>query len=725
MSKLFTELKRRNVFKAAIAYIIAGWLIMQVVDVMFPALLLPDWTTTFVAALVLIGFPIALILAWAFEMTPDGIKREKEVDRSKSITNKTGRKIDFMIIGLLSLGVVYLVINYVIAPDAGRTTGREVIAKSVAVLPFANLSNNEENAPFAAGIHDDLLTRLSKIHELKVISRTSVLRYEDTDKSIPEIALELGVATVVEGGVQRAGNRVRINAQLIDADTDEHLWAETYDRELSTENIFSIQSEIAEAISAALAATLTPQEALQINAVLTENLEAYDLYLLGQQYVTRGSYEALRQAAVSFQRAADLDPNFAEAWVGVALANIRLNRTGALRDDELRDKAQPALSRALALNDTLAEAHAMMGAMESELGADPVTIENAFRRALELDPNSAESLTRYGIYLSQVANRPRDALPVFEKAVALDPMSQPTLYQTAGVQRVLGRFDEALQTYARIREISPGSPGGYYGAAAVYNWTGRVRESAYLYERAVEIDPNDPELIGALGLYWLDLGDAEKAEYWIDRAAVVDPNASISNSSRVGLYLYRGQDAEALALSRKMLESDVELRWGAESVFLRTARDHARETGEYEDILGWYEQYKPGLFADPIKHDFWSIGDAVDLAWLYQQMGESERAEVLARSVIGYENDMRSRGFSVSALPGGTAGALVVLGDYAGALANLREGVDSGWRWLWWWQMANEVYDPIRDEPDFQAMMSELEADMAAQRARPPEIDES
>ena len=169
MSNLFTELKRRNVFKAAIAYVIAGWLIMQVVDVMFPALKLPEWTATFVAALVLLGFPLALIFAWAFEMTPEGIKREHEVDRSKSITDKTGRKIDFGIIGLLSIAIIYLVINYVIAPDAGRSTGREVLAKSVAVLPFANLSNEQENAPFAAGIHDDLLTRLSKIHELKVI----------------------------------------------------------------------------------------------------------------------------------------------------------------------------------------------------------------------------------------------------------------------------------------------------------------------------------------------------------------------------------------------------------------------------------------------------------------------------------------------------------------------------------------------------------------------------
>jgi len=725
MSNLFTELKRRNVFKAAIAYIIAGWLIMQVVDVMFPALKLPEWTTTFVAALVLLGFPLALIFAWAFEMTPEGIKREKEVDRSKSITDRTGRKIDFGIIGLLSIAIIYLVINYVIAPDAGRSTGREVLAKSVAVLPFANLSNAEENAPFAAGIHDDLLTRLSKIHELKVISRTSVLRYEDTDKSIPEIALELGVATVVEGGVQRAGDRVRINAQLIDADTDEHLWAETYDRELNTENIFAIQSEIAEAISTALAATLTPEEQVQVNAAPTENLEAYDAYLLGQENVRRGTYEALRQAAEHFEQAAKLDPEFAEAWMGIAWANIRLNRTGALRDDELRDKAQPALSRALALNDTLAEAHAMKGAMEAELGADPVTVENAFRRALELDPNSARSLTRFGIYLNQVAIRPRDALPILEKAIALDPMSQPALYQIAGVQRVLGRLDEALRTYARIREVSPGSPGGYYGAAAVYNWNGQVRESAYLYERAIEIDPNDPELMGALGLYWLDLGDPEKAEYWIDRAAAVDPDAPLSNSSRVLLELYRGNSAEAVAMSHKMLEGDLELRWGAETAFLRTARDHALETGEYAGILRWYEQYKPGLFADPIQHDYWSTVDAVDLAYLYQQIGEPERAAVLARSVLEFEDDMRSRGFYILALPGGAAGALMILGDETRALAQLRDNVDAGARYTWWWQFENRVFDPIRDTPEFQAMLTEIEVDMAAQLARDSQINEN
>jgi tetratricopeptide (TPR) repeat protein len=252
-----------------------------------------------------------------------------------------------------------------------------------------------------------------------------------------------------------------------------------------------------------------------------------------------------------------------------------------------------------------------------------------------------------------------------------------------------------------------------------------VRESAEWYERAIGIDPNDPELSGSLGVYWLDLGDPEKAEYWIDRAAAVDPNASISNSSRVGLQLYRGDVPEALALSHKMLAGNLELRWGAETLFLRTARDHALETGEYEDILGWYEQYKHGLFAEPIKPDYWNTADAVDLAYLYQQIGEPERAAELARYVIDFEEDLRSRGYFVGAMRGGTSGALVILGDEAGALVKLREGVDAGRRYLWWWEMGNRVFDPIREEPDFQAMLAEIEADMAAQRVRPPQIDET
>ncbi len=248
MAGLFAELKRRNVFRVGLAYAIVAWLLVEVASVVLPTFKAPEWVMQVFTFLVILGFPLALIFAWAFELTPEGIKREAEVDRAESITHVTGRKLDFAIIGLLVIAVVYFAVDKFVLQ--GETEQASVVReKSIAVLPFENLSQDATNEPFTIGIHDDILTQISKISALKVISRTSVMEYSDTTKNLKTIGAELGVATVLEGGVQRAGDRVRINVQLIDAATDEHLWADTYDRRLTAANIFAIQTEIATAIA--------------------------------------------------------------------------------------------------------------------------------------------------------------------------------------------------------------------------------------------------------------------------------------------------------------------------------------------------------------------------------------------------------------------------------------------------------------------------------------------
>ena len=265
MAPVWAELKRRNVVRVAVAYAIVGWLLIEVSSTVFPLVQLPDWTVTFVTMLVLLGYPLALILAWAYELTPEGIKSTKSVEPVESITHATGRKLDFIIIGVMGLAIMFLLIdNYLLVveevPAIVSTPTETPIEdgpapsfipdrKSVAVLPFANRSNDANDAFFVDGIHDDILTHIAKISSLKVISRTSVMGYRDTTKNVKTIGEELGVATLLEGGVQRAGDSVRINVQLIDANTDEHLWAETYDRVLTTQNIFAIQTEIGIAIS--------------------------------------------------------------------------------------------------------------------------------------------------------------------------------------------------------------------------------------------------------------------------------------------------------------------------------------------------------------------------------------------------------------------------------------------------------------------------------------------
>ena len=294
MTSVWRELSRRNVFKVAVAYGIVAWLLVQIIVSVEAPLNLPDWTDTLIIILLAVGFVVALLLAWAYELTPEGVKKTKSVPLAESISRVTGRKLDFAIIGLLLLAVGFMFVdNYVLeepaetpaaaavqepaAPDQAAAVADRL---SIAALPFENESAAEENAEFFAnGIHDEVLIRLAKIGALKVMSRTSVMEYRETNKSMREIGEELGVATLLEGRVQRAGDMVRINVALIDAATDENIWAEIYNRELTAENIFAIQAEMAISIAAALEQTLSPEQTAQLNERPTESTRAYEVCL--------------------------------------------------------------------------------------------------------------------------------------------------------------------------------------------------------------------------------------------------------------------------------------------------------------------------------------------------------------------------------------------------------------------------------------------------------------
>ncbi len=353
----FEELKRRNVFRVGIAYLVGAWLLIQLTDILLDNIGAPAWVLQTMLVALGVGFFITLFFAWAFEMTPEGVKREKDIDRSQSITPQTGKKLNGTILVLMALVISYLLFDkfsdaeigskpFSQAPaaqvidvgneksDPAPNESKAVITRqSIAVLPFDNRSRNADDEFFVEGIHDDLLTNLARIGSLKVISRTSVMRYKDTEIPIPDIAAELGVATIMEGAVQRSGSTVRINVQLIDAKTDEHLWAEIYDRKLNAENLFSIQSEISEAIAAALEATLSPEEQQRINTTPTQNMAAYDAYLRGRQLMASRDSAKLKLATEAFTEAVELDPQFALAWVNLADSTLLLADYGTLSND--------------------------------------------------------------------------------------------------------------------------------------------------------------------------------------------------------------------------------------------------------------------------------------------------------------------------------------------------------------------------------------------------------
>src|SRR5437764_2343983 len=311
----FGELKRRDVYTVAFSYAVVAWLLIQSSTQVFPFFEIPNWAVRLVVLLLVIGFPVALILAWAFEITPEGIKRAEDVDLSQSITRRTGRKLDFLIIGVLLLVIAVFAYQRF---GPGQKVAVATSEKSIAVLPFENLSEEKANAFFTEGVQDEILTHLARIADLKVISRTSVMQYKSgAPRNLREIGQQLGVARVIEGSVQRAGNRVRVNAQLLDARNDAHLWAQSYDRDLA--DVFAIQSEIAKAIADQLHAKLSPNEKKAIEQPPTTDLAAFDLYSRAKSLVLTAGFSAtsepdLRKAIELLDEAVKRDPSFFDAY---------------------------------------------------------------------------------------------------------------------------------------------------------------------------------------------------------------------------------------------------------------------------------------------------------------------------------------------------------------------------------------------------------------------------
>ena len=398
---IFQELKRRNVFRVGFAYVVTSWLLLQFADIVLENIAAPNWVIQVFMLALGLGFPIALFLAWAYELTPEGLKKEKDVDRSHSITSQTGRRLDFIVIGLLAIGLGIFVFLYFSGPD--RSGADDGIVSSgrpaIAVLPFTSRSADPDNVFFADGIHDDLLTMLANIGSIKVISRTSVMQYRDTKKNMREIGEELGVNTILEGAVQKAGNNVRINVQLIDTNVDQHLWAQTYDRQLTTNNIFAIQSEISAAIASALQTSLTPAEQARLDSVPTENLEAYNLYLAGRNNIYSRRLDNLQQARQQFERAIGLDPNYAKAYSGLSdSVMLILSNHNAISTDEAFPISESALDKAVALDTSDADIYASVGLYKMELWenqadkADRDAAHEAFERALAINPNHVQAL---------------------------------------------------------------------------------------------------------------------------------------------------------------------------------------------------------------------------------------------------------------------------------------------------------------------------------------------
>jgi TolB-like protein len=414
----FAELKRRNVYKVAIAYAVVTWLLIQIATQTFPFFEIPNWAVRLVVLLLIIGFPVALILAWAFELTPEGIKRTESAEAEH--LPRLFRKRAWIYVVIIAGALVIALFFFGRHPTSKPSEAMGLPAKSIAVLPFENLSRDPDNAYFAEGMQDEILARLSKIADLKVISRTSTQKYKSAPDNLREIAKQLGVANILEGSVQRAGDQVRVNVQLINALNDAHLWSDIYDRKLT--DIFAVESDIAKAIADTLQAKLTGAEKQMIAAQPTSDTAAYELYLKGRLLWSRRGGDNIRQAIVFYEQAIERDPNYALAYAGLAEAYVTLPFYASTAPREAFAKAKTAALKALQLDDKLAAAHAGLAFVLCTRDVDIAGSISEFQRAIALNSNYATAHQWYGYCPLTASARFDQAIAEAKRSIDLDPL---------------------------------------------------------------------------------------------------------------------------------------------------------------------------------------------------------------------------------------------------------------------------------------------------------------
>jgi TolB-like protein/tetratricopeptide (TPR) repeat protein len=454
-TKFVTELKRRNVYRAAIAYGVVAWFLTQLTTQVFPFFEIPNSAVRFVVIALAIGFPIAMLLSWLYELTPEGIVRTEDLDpvQARSARRATGRILDFIIIGVLLLVIAMLIVGR--GPFYGQT-GESIPQKSIAVMPFENRSEDKANAYFVEGIQDEILTRLSKIADLKVISRTSTQHYKSAPENLPEIARQLGVAHILEGSVQRSGDAVRVNVQLIKAATDSHLWGDTFDRKLT--DIFSVESEVAKVVADQLRAKLTGQEEQVIAAKPTDNPDAYDAYLRGLAYILKPGSAIpanLLGAQKYFREAVRLDPKFALGWAHLSNVDSIGYLSQSLQPTvALRDEARQAAETALTLQPNLGEALMAKGYYHYACLKDYDAAVRYFEQARQLLPNSSR-IPEALAYVTRRQGQWDRSESYFNEAERLDPLNVRLLTEHAQSYIMRRRFPEALRKLDQVLNITP------------------------------------------------------------------------------------------------------------------------------------------------------------------------------------------------------------------------------------------------------------------------------
>ncbi len=527
----FAELKRRNVIRVGVFYVVGAWLVLQVADVLFGLMGVPDWSLRFVLGILLLGFPFALILAWAFELTPEGLKREKDVDRDSSITTQTGRKLDVAILAMLALTVAVVIWDR-LTPDAAeppRVTASSESPRpavpaaadaqdlSIAVLPFVNMSGDPENEYFSDGLSEELLNVLARIEGFRVAGRTSSFAFKGKGEDLRAIGEKLDVANILEGSVRKQDDRVRVTAQLIDARNGYHLWSGTYDRRL--DDVFAIQDEITTEVVKALKTTLLAEDEQVITGSARGDVEAYNHYLKGQFHARLRTREGLNRALEEFQKAILVDSDYAPSYAGVAMVYALLDNYGYRSLTETRELAQKAIDRALELDPDSDEAWAVKGLFLSQLENSPTNQEQvraALTRAIEINPNNAlahlwRSSSLFPDFQAMAAE--------VRRAYELDPL-HPVIVRRQVSEALQSRDMEAVQRWtAELKSVAPDWYMTWQTVADIATEQGRVADAAMAMERVVALNPEYVDGVIFLAQNMAVLGHPDRARDLLEDAA--------------------------------------------------------------------------------------------------------------------------------------------------------------------------------------------------------------
>jgi TolB-like protein/Tfp pilus assembly protein PilF len=693
LSSFFAELKRRNVYKVAVAYAIVGWLLVQVATQVFPFFEIPNWAVRLIVLAIVIGFPIALVIAWAFELTPEGLKRTEDVDLMRSARQPAKRTWIFVVIigGALSLGLFFLG-RYSTGNNAasrsaseelrrdkqsGAATGSSIPQKSIAVLPFENLSDDKNAAYFADGIQDEILTKLASIADLKVISRTSTAKYKSKPEDLKTVSQQLGVATVLEGSVQKAADKVRVNVQLIDARADSHLWAKSYDRDMK--DVFAVESEVAQEIADSLQAKLSPAEASTLATAPTKDAAAYDLFLKGEfeERLADSSLEAesFDRAVTWYRQAIARDPNFALAMA--RLVQNRIQRHWFIEQMSEGELAQlrSMAEQAVALAPNLAQVHVALGQFYYHGYRQYEHALAEFERALQLQPNSSTAL-EYSGYVHRRQGQWERCLDELKRALEQDPRNASIAANFANTYIPLRMWKEAERTARHAIEIDPQTADGMRTLlASILNGSGGINEA----QRVLASFPAENKILVNSNFGDVRAITGERAYVFV-----------LARDFEAALKVWEAAGNTAVD-ERRRLSARVAIRvLGGDLIGAQAEAEKARQ-----------------LLEERLRERPNDISSMTQLSWVYLALKRNGDATKLARqaaSLLPPEKDVVVGNLLLAGLAemeartGATAEAIAILRGLlsvpaGGSVSIARLKIDPVW-------------DPIRNDPGFQQLLA-------------------